>query len=308
MSKLYQDRDREFIDYQLYELDGLTLRGPQSSSPNGIAYLGAAQTFGTYCEDPFPTIIGRTLGIGTMNLGRGGAGPDFFLTSRDSETLLGIANRARLVVVQVMSGRSINNSAFFSGLGISRGHRLPDGLPMRSEQVWLDLFFGRDKRGNDPEFLRKLIEENSRAYIEKMVQLLNKISVPKILFWFSERAPDDYRFPSQQRLEELRFSRTMRGRFSAKVLYKLGMWDRSPKPSLLGQFPHLVTEPMLEMIRPFADAFVACSTPAGMPQPLRNSQGVTVNYNRYYPSPEMHRQAAEKLLPICKAMLESSSD
>lgn len=308
MGKFYQARDREFIDYQLYELDGLTLRGPRCSGSDYIAYLGAAQTFGTYCEEPFPTLIGRRLGIGTLNLGRGGAGPDYYLTSQDSQALLGIANRARLVVVQVMSGRSINNSVFFCGTGASKGHRLPDGLPMRSEQVWNDLFLGEDRRGQNPAFLKALIEENSRSYVEKMAQLLNKISVPKILFWFSERAPDDYRFPSQQRLEELRFSRTMRGQLSAKVLYKLGMWDRSPKPSLLGKFPHLVTAPMLEMIRPFADAFVACSTQAGMPQPLVNSQGLTVDYNRYYPSPEMHRQAAEKLLPICKTMLESSSD
>ncbi|PSB37685.1 DUF6473 family protein [Aphanothece minutissima] len=303
MGKFYQARDKEFIDYQLYLLDGLTLRGPQSSRSDGIAYLGAAQTFGTYCEDPFPTIIGRTLGVGTMNLGRGGAGPDYYLSSQDSQALLGLANQARLVVVQVMSGRSINNSVFFCGLGASKGHRLPDGQPMRSEQVWSDLFLGGDKRGDDPEFIEKLIEENSRAYVEKMVQLLNKISVPKILFWFSERAPESYRFPSRQRLEELRFSRTPQGRLSAKVLYKLGMWDRSPKPSLLGKFPHLVTEPMLKMIRPFADAFVECSTAAGMPQPLLNSQGIIVDYNRYYPSPEMHQKAAEALLPSCQAML-----
>ena len=178
---------------------------------------------------------------------------------------------------------------------------------MRSEQVWSDLFLGEDRRGDDPGFLRKLIEENSRAYVEKMVQLLNRISVPKILFWFSERAPNDYRFPSQKQLEELKFSRTMRGRLYAKVLYKLGMWERRPKPSLLGKFPHLVTEPMLEMIRPFADAFMACSSQTGLPQPLQNSQGVTVSYNRYYPSPEMHQQAADRLVPTCKAMLESRS-
>jgi hypothetical protein len=47
MGKFYQARDREFIDYQLYELDGLTLRGPRCSGSDFIAYLGAAQTFGT---------------------------------------------------------------------------------------------------------------------------------------------------------------------------------------------------------------------------------------------------------------------
>ena len=61
------------------------------------------------------------------------------------------------------------------------------------------------------------------------------------------------------------------------------------------------------MIRPFADAFMACSSQTGLPQPLQNSQGVTVSYNRYYPSPEMHQQAADRLVPTCKAMLESRS-
>lgn len=53
MGKFYQDWDIEIIDYDMYTLQGLDLRGPALTQSNYIAYLGAAQTFGRYCHGPF---------------------------------------------------------------------------------------------------------------------------------------------------------------------------------------------------------------------------------------------------------------
>ena len=53
----YQNRDREIVDYQMYELSGtgLQFRGPEHRIGHKyIAFVGAAQTFGCFCEHPFP--------------------------------------------------------------------------------------------------------------------------------------------------------------------------------------------------------------------------------------------------------------
>ena len=54
----YQARDEEVIDYSMTELPGTQhlIRGPlpDLSKGNYITCLGAAQTFGCFCETPYP--------------------------------------------------------------------------------------------------------------------------------------------------------------------------------------------------------------------------------------------------------------
>ena len=54
MSAGYQKRDEEVVDYQLYRFKGLRpLRGPKPgelSKGDFFCCIGAAQTFGRYCE------------------------------------------------------------------------------------------------------------------------------------------------------------------------------------------------------------------------------------------------------------------
>ena len=43
-----------------------------------MGFVGAAQTFGRLCALPFPSLLAETMGIEVLNLGHGGAGPEFF--------------------------------------------------------------------------------------------------------------------------------------------------------------------------------------------------------------------------------------
>src|SRR4051812_38859842 len=109
---MYQDRDHEVIDYRLYELRGTRyrIRGPRPVSFEPGEYftsVGAAQTFGCFCEEPYPVLLGEGLGLSPLNFGFAGAGPRYFLSQL---SLLDYIDSGRFAVVQVMSGRSEDNS------------------------------------------------------------------------------------------------------------------------------------------------------------------------------------------------------
>jgi hypothetical protein len=134
-----------------------------------------------------------------------------------------------------------------------------------------------------------VVEETRRNWIANFTTLLTAITVPKILLWFSTRQPN---------YEE---------RFDHVDL-------------LFGAFPHLVNEEMVSGLRPLADAYIEAVTSRGLPQPLISrftAQPTSVEtrpdlgtqpttHNTYYPSPEMHRDAADALEPVCRMLLQDS--
>ena len=77
----YQRRDLEVVDYELYPLDegsDLWCRGPAPEALKKKSYvvcLGAAQTFGCFCDSPYPRLIQQSLDMPVVNLGFGGAHP-----------------------------------------------------------------------------------------------------------------------------------------------------------------------------------------------------------------------------------------
>ena len=281
MSKYYQGLDEGHFDYQLCELDGdprHLFRGPAvDRSRPYIVCLGAAQTFGRFCHKPFPQLLSEHLGLQVLNLGIGGSGPSAFLRSH----YLAWLNGAEAVVVQVLSGRSEGNSLFDnSAHGGLRGIRLSDGVEMRYEQFLAELI-----ASSPTQLVEEIVRETRDNYVLNMNRLLEAIRKPKILLWLSNRSPRY--FPDL----------------------------RSPLRTL-GAFPQLVNEEMLEKIRPHADVFVECIAPLREPQRLWEAdkpidgaalkEGVL--YNFYYPSPDMHVQAASMLAAACRAILPGKKE
>jgi len=299
----YQRRDQEVVDYQMYELDGtrLTFRGPAPADLASGRYftcIGAAQTFGCFCEHPFPDLLAAKLAMPALNLGYGGAGPEFF---ERHDSLDRYINGGRFVVLQVMSGRSQSNSMFESR-GLEYLVRRSDGVALSADAGYRDLLYGspalarlRFKKvtGILPRLwaaprVRRVVEETRRAWVESYRRLLARIDVPAILFWFSRRHP---------------------------------AYVASPRSvsSLFGAFPQLVNSEMVAEVRGLCDYYVECVTERGSPQPLMSrftGKPVTVDpaldrpdfagppwtHNRYYPSPEMHVDAAEALHSLCASL------
>ncbi|NJO71194.1 MAG: hypothetical protein HC825_04805, partial [Oscillatoriales cyanobacterium RM1_1_9] len=126
-------------------------------------------------------------------------------------------------------------------------------------------------------------------WVKHFQELLQAIQVPKILFWFSRRS--------------LAYAE------SYETIYKL-----------FGEFPQLVNPDMVAAIRPDADHYVECISNRGMPQLLISRftglpHGINLAYERedlgdkssiyndYYFSPEMQRDGATALFPVCQQCL-----
>lgn len=301
MGKFYQDWDIDIIDYDMYTLQNLDLRGPQLSQSDYIAYLGAAQTFGRYCHEPFPTLLGQQLHLGTLNLGSGGKGPQYYLQNPQA---LDLINSAKLAVVQVMSGRSVSNSVFESTRGGRSGIRRRNGKKTTSNIIFYELVSGQDERGLDPAFLQQLVAETRENYVAAMVELLEKIQVPTILLWFSVRSPD------YQEIYPAVLPRRINRWLERLSNGKLGLWRRQHETRVdkfLGDFPHLVNQTMVEQLQPYCDRYVEYMGQTGLPQPLKTYEGKALAPNIYYPSPEMHREVYGKLLPVCQALLSETN-
>jgi hypothetical protein len=271
----YQKRDYEYVDYQLWEMDGVKhpFRGPRPESLSKNQYfacMGAAQTFGCYCEKPFPTMLSEKLNFDVLNIGHAVAWPLLFLKKKK---YIQLANQAKFVVVQVMSGRSESNSVFESKAGRAKLTRLSDAVSLPAEQAYQELL-----ETEGVEKTKQIVEETRENYVKHFIELLSLLEVPKVLFWFSERSPD-----YTESYQDVR--------------------------KLFGKYPHLINREMIEKIKPYADHYVECTTDEGMPQPLisrftgkpagfktQTSQGSRIKkYNTYYPSPEMHQNAFQEL-------------
>ncbi|MGL5081745.1 MAG: DUF6473 family protein [Microcoleaceae cyanobacterium] len=282
----YQSRDWEIIDYHSYILPGteLAFRGPELQSLEKDQYfvcIGAAQTFGCFCEQPYPNLLQKWLDLPVLNLGYGGAGPYFFLSH---DALISYMNQAKFVIVQVMSGRSESNSLFESG-GLEHLTRNSDGRKIGSEPAYQELL---EQHGED--YARLIIAETRLNWVNNFQLLLQKIQVPKLLLWFSQRSPSYVE--------------------SYENIY-----------TVFGQFPQLVNAQMIEKVRHYSDDYIECISNRGMPQLLISRftglpQAINLAYERedlgdkssiyndYYFSPEMQRDAATLLLPRCQQVLE----
>lgn len=289
----YQERDWEIVDYQSYRLGdtGLTARGPKPEGMekgNYFACLGAAQTYGCFCEKPYPILLQENLNMPALNLGFAGAGPFFFLKH---EKVLEYVNNARFAIVQVMSGRSESNSVFESDGG-ELLRRRSDGAKIGADAAyqqllqektgWRKILFWKKKHN-----VEQIVAETRNNWVSNYKRLFEKITVPTILFWFSQRQPD----------------------YSERYNHA---W------SLFGQFPQLVNSAMIEQVRQYCNDYVECVSSRGNPQLLISrfsGKPITIDpadarkdlgtgkretHNTYYPSPEMQVDGATALEPVCR--------
>ena len=259
----YQREDGEFLDYGMAQLHGEWFRGPLDQGPDAIAWLGAAQTFGRYVAEPVSAIVGKRLGLGTLNLGVGGMGPEYFLRRPE---LLEEVNRCRVAVIQVMSARNSENSLFQSHKGGASGVRVDTGTYTPNAMLIVTDLLAQGRRREAGQIAR----ESQQAYVQSMKRLFDAVKPPKVLFWFAFRKPPP----------------AIKG-------YK----------RMLEGFPHLVNHRMVSQIRHSADRYVAVASRVGIPQVLRDDAGDQITVNNYYPSPEMHRLAADPLTRTLQNLL-----
>jgi len=276
----YAQQDWDVVDYQLYGMDGVHfhLRGPITwdGVSDYIVFVGAAQTYGRYCSMPFPNLIGTSLSVPFINLGHAGAGPAYFIL----KPILKLLNSAKVVVLQVMSGRSVGTSLLENprGDGFLKRRDLPNDPLCHWDAAW-----DRALEDYGSEFISNLVEEARANYIAQMKMLMHSIKVPKVLLWFAKRKPeyeDDFSFTD--------------GFFKG--------------------FPQMINERVMTELRPHCENNIEIVSRRGVPQKLFNRFDGKIfeianvpeerkTINNYYPTPEMHQDAADGLRPVLEQLI-----
>jgi hypothetical protein len=280
----YQDSDRAIVDYEYALLPGTStlVRGPipKDLSAGFIACLGGAHTLGRFVELPYPAILQTQLNTPVLNLGHGGGKPEFYL---QSPGIVEVLNKARCVVVQVMSARGSPNR-FLKPTSISHNiMSIAKGISAVKNPAFVDAAYRTLLKQLDTGKLKEAVAETRSNWLLDMGGLLDRITVPKLLFWFSVRTP-------------------------AYVT----MFDTLD--ALLCEYPQLVTDEMIAVLKPKANDYVQCISTLGMPYALRDAKShepVDVfpwqpepAMNNYYPSAEMHSMAADSLAPAIRRLIQ----
>ena len=202
----YQARDHEVVDYRMAELPGTgsRFRGPLPASLEPGAYfaaIGAAQTFGCYCESPYPALLARSIGLPALNLGYAGAGPEFFLHRQEASCPISTAPASWSCRSCRRAARAIRST---SSAGLEFVTLRRDGSRMPALDAFEALLAGpaaldrlplparaRRKLGNlaSRPAARALVAEIRDAWVASAAELMGRIEVPVVLLWFSRREP-----------------------------------------------------------------------------------------------------------------------
>ncbi|WP_029115704.1 DUF6473 family protein [Mycobacterium sp. URHB0044] len=280
----YSLRDHEIVDYGYWELpgSGIRFRGPEVNFEDPAPYLvcaGAAQTFGCFVARPYPTLLAEQLGMRVVNLGLGSATPSVFSSN---DRLLEVINGGQVLVLQVMAARQETNSRL-EQLGTDLVHDSRHGDQIPAHMAWQRIL------DEEPAELDRYIAESQKSWTDDYRELLGHVRVPVVLFFFSVREKD------------ITVAR-----------------DAPNAHAMLEPFPQLVEGASVDTVAAQCDHYVECTSTrnhkhaltsrfTGEPVEVDNSvldprMRNRWRHNWYYPSPEMHEDAAANLLPVLSVM------
>ena len=279
-----QQIDDPLFDYKLYRFGDTQqlFRGPVPDlTGRYVSFLGGSGTFGRFACEPYADLVGETLGTRIANFGTEGAGPGCFLMDPE---VLSAASAARVCVVQVMPASALSNRMFT--VRPRRNARL-HGVSELLAGIYPEVDFSRFSyaRGmlrhmagiRDNRF-RLVVNEMRNAWIARTHTLLATIQTRTLLFWFSQRLPE----------------------------------EEGDEPWDAWHDPNWVDRAMIDSVRNGADGYAECVSTAGMPQDLTvdgepvlfRPSGQPIDENREFPSPQMHQAAADVLLPELRRLLK----
>ncbi|MET0984599.1 MAG: DUF6473 family protein [Steroidobacteraceae bacterium] len=305
----YQPRDYELVDYERFYVDGceIPFRGPplnpfRAAPGSYFSCLGAVQTYGAFYAKPFPTLLAESLGMPSLNLAVGGAGPGFYT---QYPKLLEAMNRGRFVILQCMAARHAGNSRFepdgYVEFVIDR--KVGDSIP--SWAGWKRVVV------EELDNALRYVDETRKAWVDISLDLISRITVPVIFFYYSRRKPE-YQIDMEAVKKQ------------AEVI-RSGADNGAFVEGLMGDFPHLVDGASVRQVAAACAGYAECLSARGMGQALvsrftgkplkeqleHSALGAEfvnlpqMSHNWYYPSPEMHEDARDALLPEIRRVLET---
>jgi hypothetical protein len=268
----FQREVGQALDYGTYRFGRARqlYRGPKPDlSQPYVACIGGSETFGKFVQKTYAAFLEERVECTVANFGTPSGGPGFFL--KDPVLLEALSN-ARVCVIQTMNAYSNSNRMY--SVRKRRNERL-QGVSEVLRLLYPDVDLLQFRYVHnllarlymlDAEKFRLVELELRAAWIARMRELCDQIETRKILFWFSERQPEE---PTALP----------------------GAADRMACPAL-------VDRQMIEAVRPMVDAVVEYVAGPGNGSVLRLDQAevpAALAANRAHPSPRMHAEAAEAL-------------
>jgi hypothetical protein len=296
----YQEKDKDKIDYRYEVLEGCSfaVRGPLSppqttSSQHTVACLGSAATFGRHVHRPYSALLAESTGAHVINLGVGGARPEWYLRE---PKILELCRKTDLVVLELMSARSYSSDFYtpivdhrkFGGIAERYAAMMSQMSPrrLREKKVSRVKAFAWAAENLSREELQKIRQQMLDAYRHDACALIQSIDRPVVLLWLSRRSIDK-------------------------------AWEPGSYKSLHGGFPHFIDRETVDEIGKHAIGLVDVTSTTGAeygssvqetPEMLtkRTKAGDIIAYeDGYYASPEMHEEAARRLKTFLTAYWSS---
>lgn len=278
----YTPLHHEIIDYDNYSLDSmprLRFRGPRfdpRTADRGSFFtsLGSAHTLGVLSPITYTQVLAGKLGMPGWNTGVGGISASFY---NAHPAIIDYANRGRFAIVQVTAARLASNDRIQTTPAAQTVFDSHHGDMVEPEMAWARI------EKEEPEKLDTYIAQSRASWARDYEELLRALTVPTILLWFA-----------------------------ARPIEAGGASIRQIGSTAATAFPQYIDGTDVQKIRDCADAMIMCVTSRGSGHPLISrftGKRVTITYptvnlvedrNNYYPSPEMHEDAAGQLLPLTR--------
>ncbi len=183
------------LDYATCVYDGsrLMYRGPKRDTNHAyIAMLGGSEAYGKFVRFPFPDLLEKALGLPVVNMGLQNAGPDVFLNDQAS---IEIAARAAVTVVQIFGAQNLSNRYYT--VHPRRNDRFLAATPMLRALYpavdFTEFHFTRHLlhalQHQSAQRFELLASELRHTWTRRMTAQLRQISGPTILLWVSDIAP-----------------------------------------------------------------------------------------------------------------------
>jgi hypothetical protein len=258
-----------------YGTSKLLFRGPKRSLDRAYcAVLGGTATYGKFVSHPYPALVEAATGLQIVNLGCINAGPDVFL---NDASVLGIAARAEVCIVQIMGAPNLTNR--FYTVHPRRNDRFLMAQPvlasMFREVDFTEFHFTRHMlqalQAAAPDRFEVVAQELRSAWVSRMQTLIASLSGRVLLLWIADHPPA----------------------------------PRTAVPDL-SRDPVLVDSDMIAAVSPMTRDFLAVvSSPEAL---ARGMQGMAYGpmegpAARLVPGPAVHREVAAALAPRLLQML-----
>lgn len=272
-----------------YGRSRLLFRGPRRRLDGDYAlFLGGTHTYGRFIKTPFPALVEAGTGLRCVNFGWQNAGVDAFL---NDITVMEVAAKARVTVVQVMGAQNMSNR--FYSVHPRRNDRF-----LNASVVMKQLF--RDVDFTEFSFNRHMLsvvrslsadrygmirDELKAAWLARMHHLLQGIGGRIILLWFADHAPAVH-----------------------DTAHGAGQRERATQGDDLGADPLFVDRAMIDALRPRVTEVVeVVASRAALDQ---GTQGMVFSPLEAPAAAEMlgpmaHQEAAAALQPALLRMMSA---